>query len=100
MPLLPPHTRSPLGKKTEPDRINGRNWTLDKVTSRVMFKKEKCMNSFSALLQRQQLRADAVPQDGLYRALLHAAPRTRPKVAQVSWSLQVHCWREEGGRAR
>lgn len=36
-----PHTSSLLGQKTEPtDCISGKNWTLEKATSRVTLKKE------------------------------------------------------------
>lgn len=55
------------------------------------------MNSSSDVLHEQQLRASSIPQDRLYRALLHATQYVIPKVAQVSWRLLVHCWREEGG---
>lgn len=102
MRLFLTHIGSLLGQKSEPaDCMSGKNQTLEKVTSRVMVKKEigrRCMGSFSDELHEHQLRAASILQDRLSCALLPTTLCVIPKAAQVSWRLQAHCWREKGGR--
>lgn len=54
------------------------------------------MNSVSDVLHGPQLRVASIPQDRPYRALCYTTEYVIPEVAQVSWRLREHGWREEG----